>query len=156
MGPVSAPDTARGGGSRDRDAPWLPDGGHRQQNHWWYFFYYKFLNFPTRQFFLIKTYSLWQIPSKYFTIFPEKRLQVIFRRIISATLIMRRAPLHIVFHCLICPTSICLWTGSNAIYILFLNTALNEIKDIEIWNILKHFLKINLENILQRSPATTS
>lgn len=52
------------------------------------FFYYKFLNVPTRQFFLIKTYSLWQIPSKYFTIFPEKRLQVIFRRIISATLIV--------------------------------------------------------------------
>lgn len=52
------------------------------------FFYYKFLNFPTCQFFLIKTYSLWQIPSKYFTIFPEKRLQVIFRRIISATLIV--------------------------------------------------------------------
>lgn len=77
-----------GGGSRDRDAPWLPDGGHRQQNYWWFFFYYKFLNFPTRQFFLIKTYSLWQIPSKYFTIFPEKRLQVIFRRIISATLIV--------------------------------------------------------------------
>lgn len=54
---------------------------------------------------------------------------------------MRRAPLHIVFHCLICPTSICLWTGSNAIYILFLNTALNEIKDIEILNILKHFFE---------------
>lgn len=56
-------------------------------------------------------------------------------------LYMRRAPLHIVFHCLICPTSICLWTGSNAIYILFLNTALNEIKDIEILNILKHFFE---------------
>lgn len=47
-----------------------------------------FLSFPTRQFFLIKTYSFWQIPSKYFTVFPEKRLQVIFRLIISATLIV--------------------------------------------------------------------
>lgn len=85
-------------------------------------------------------------------------MQVIFRRIISATLIvyMRRAPLHTYSISLPYLYDIDMfvdWLQCDLLKKNTKKTKLNEIKDIEVLKNLKLLLKINLGNILQRSPS---
>lgn len=84
-------------------------------------------------------------------------MQVIFRRIISATLIvyMRRAPLHTYSISLPYLYDIDMFVDWLQCDLLKKQnkTKLNEIKDMEVLKNLKLLLKINLGNILQRSPS---
>lgn len=85
-------------------------------------------------------------------------MQVIFRRIISATLIvyMRRAPLHTYSISLPYLYDIDMfvdWLQCDLLKKPPKKTKLNEIKDIEVLKNLKLLLKINLGNISQRSPS---
>lgn len=86
-------------------------------------------------------------------------MQVIFRRIISATLIvyMRRAPLHTYSISLPYLYDIDMFVDWLQCDLLKnkkpKKKTLNEIKDIKVLKNLKLLLKINLGNILQRSPS---
>lgn len=86
-------------------------------------------------------------------------MQVIFRRIISATLIvyMRRAPLHTYSISLPYLYDIDMFVDWLQCDLLKnkkpKKKPLNEIKDIKVLKNLKLLLKINLRNIWQRSPS---
>lgn len=122
MDPVSAPRHSEGvavnSGTEMPRGYQVVDTGRK----WLMVLLLSFLSFPTRQFFLIKTYIFWQIPRIYIiiSVFSQKsecKLYLDASYLRRWLYICAELPfIPIVFHCLICTTLICLWTGSNAIY----------------------------------------